>query len=229
VLFKTIKRAIDGKPFNWDKLERTAKMSKESNLILRDIDLLTEIDRRNRLVVHLTITTPNAELARKLEPRAPRPDLRFAAVQRLRDAGITTGILCCPLLPGITDTEKAVNRMARKAAEVGASFFAANPLFLKPCSRPTYVSFLRQYFPSLVKDYEVRFGKADFASPAYSRQLARIVEQACHRYGLGQRSRDAIPTRDADVDGKLEPQQMEAPQQKPPRRAEEARQQKLFA
>jgi DNA repair photolyase len=201
----------------------------KSNLILRDIDLLREIDRRNRLVVHLTITTPNAELARKLEPRAPRPDLRFAAVRRLREAGITTGILCSPLLPGITDSENAVNRMARKAAEVGASFFAANPLFLKSCSRPTYVSFLHQYFPALVKDYEVRFGKADFASQSYSRQLARIVEQACRRYGLSQRSRDAIPTGEEDFDGKLEPQQMEAPQQKPPRRVVEARQQKLFA
>ena len=156
----------------------------KSNLVLRDIDVLTEVARHNTLVVHLTITTPNAALARKLEPRAPRPDLRFAAVQRLREAGITTGILCCPLLPGITDSERAINTMARKAAEAGASFFAANPLFLKPCSRPTYVSFLQQHFPALMKDYEKRFGKADFVTQAYSRQMAQIVEKARLRYGL---------------------------------------------
>ncbi|ODU55727.1 MAG: radical SAM protein, partial [Granulicella sp. SCN 62-9] len=125
----------------------------KSTLIARDIDLLTEIARRNTLTVHLTITTPDAELARLLEPRAPRPDLRFQAVRRLRDAGIRTGILCCPLLPGITDTQEALNEMARRAAAVGANFLAANPLFLKPCSRPTYLSFVREHFPALEEDY----------------------------------------------------------------------------
>ena len=173
----------------------------KSNLIERDIDLLVEIARRNKLVVHITITTPDAELARKLEPRAPRPDLRFQAVKRLRAAGITVGILCCPVLPGITDSEAALDEMARRAAAVGASFFAANPLFLKPCSRPTYLSFVREHFPSLVKDYEIRFGSADFATTAYSRQLATIVERACKRHGLQQRSTDALLTRDLSRDG----------------------------
>ncbi len=168
----------------------------KSNLIERDIDLLTEIGKRNKLSVHITITTPNPALARKLEPRAPRPDLRFRAVQRLRGAGIKTGILCCPVLPGITDSEKALDGMARRAAAVGASFFAANPLFLKPCSRPTYLRFLREHFPSLVKDYETRFGKADFASQAYSRQLAKTVEMVCKRHGLNQRSADTLQLQD---------------------------------
>jgi DNA repair photolyase len=166
----------------------------KSTLIERDIDLLTEIARRNTLVVHITITTPDAKLARKLEPRAPRPDLRFAAVRQLRQAGITAGILCCPLLPGITDSQEAIDGMARRAAAVGASFFAANPLFLKACSRPPYLSFVREHFPSLVGDYERRFGTADFAAPPYRRQLAQMVERACRRYGLRQRSRDTVLT-----------------------------------
>jgi DNA repair photolyase len=164
----------------------------KSNLIERDVDLLVEIGRRNKLSVHITITTPNAALARKMEPRAPRPDLRFRAVQRLREAGIKTGILCCPVLPGITDSEKALDGMARRAAAVSASFFAANPLFLKPCSRPTYMSFLHEHFPALVKDYEARFGKADFASQTYSRQLAKTVRLVCKRHGLNQRSADTL-------------------------------------
>jgi DNA repair photolyase len=168
----------------------------KSRLIERDIDLLTEIARYNTLVVHITITTPDAELARLLEPRAPRPDLRFRAVKRLRAAGIRTGILCCPLLPGITDSEEAIDEMARRAAEVGACFMAANPLFLKPCSRPTYMSFVREHFPSLVADYEKRFGGADFAAPDYSRKMAELVGEACRKHGLGRRSMDAVLTRD---------------------------------
>jgi DNA repair photolyase len=171
----------------------------KSKLIERDIDLLQEIGRRNRLVVHLTITTPDVALARILEPRAPRPDLRFAAVRRLREAGIKTGILCSPLLPGITDTASALDRMARQAAAAGASLFSAQPLFLKPCSRPTYLSFIREHFPALEADYAARFADRDFAAPKYRRGLAEMVETACRRYGLGRRSGDALLTRDVPI------------------------------
>jgi DNA repair photolyase len=169
----------------------------KSKLIERDIDLLVEIARRNTLVVHLTITTADAKLARMLEPRAPSPELRFAALRRLREAGIVTGILCSPLLPGITDSEKAIDGMARRAAAAGASFFAANPLFLKSCSRPTYFRFIREHFPSLLTDYEKRFASADFAAPAYRKKLAEIVERSCRKHGIRPRSQDVLLTRDA--------------------------------
>jgi DNA repair photolyase len=168
----------------------------KSRLIERDIDLLQEISLRNTLVVHVTITTPDAKLARLLEPRAPRPDLRFQAVKRLRDAGIIAGIFGSPLLPGITDTQKALDGLARRAAAVDASFFSAHPLFLKPCSRPTYLSFVREHFPSLEADYAKRFAHADFASRTYAAQLAAMVDAACVRYGLRRRwSDDALVTK----------------------------------
>ena len=198
----------------------------KSTLIERDIDLLVEIGRRNTLTVHITITTPDAKLARKLEPRAPRPDLRFATVRRLREAGIRAGVLCCPLLPGITDSEKAIDGMARRAAAVGASFFAGNPLFLKPCSRPTYFRFVRENFPELVADYESRFGAADFAKPAYSRQMANLVEKACRRHGLPLRFHDPTLPRGESIEPTLH---SDAAARIPPQRAAECCQQKLFA
>jgi DNA repair photolyase len=167
----------------------------KSRLIERDVDLLVEIARRNTLVVHVTITTPDAKLARILEPRAPRPDLRFQAVKRLREAGIVAGVFGSPLLPGITDNQKALDSLARRASAVGASFFAAHPLFLKPCSRPTYLSFVREHFPSLEADYTRRFAHADFASRTYSTRLAEMVGATCRKYGLRQRwSDDALLT-----------------------------------
>jgi len=174
----------------------------KSRLIERDIDLLVEIGRRNTLVVHVTITTPDAKLARLLEPRAPRPDLRFQAVKRLREAGIVAGVFGSPLLPGITDTEEALDGLARRAAAVGASFFAAHPLFLKPCSRPTYLSFVREHFPALQTDYAKRFATADFAGKEYRERLAKMVDSACRRYGLGKRSSDALLTRNEEGGGK---------------------------
>jgi DNA repair photolyase len=168
----------------------------KSTLIERDIDLLTEIAKRNVLVLHQTITTPDAGLARILEPRAPRPDLRLQTVARLREAGLTAGILCSPLLPGITDNAAAIDAMAAEAAKAGASFFAAQPLFLKPCSRPTYLSFVREHFPALEADYTLRFADRDFAEKPYRQHLAVMVAQACARHGLRQRSSDALLTRD---------------------------------
>jgi DNA repair photolyase len=165
----------------------------KSALIARDLDLLIEIAKHNTLTLHITITTPSTELARLLEPRAPRPDLRFETVKRLREAGLRTGILCCPLLPGITDTQEALNEMARRAAAVDASFLSANPLFLKPCSRPTYLSFVREHFPALVADYAKRFDHADFAATPYRQKLASMVEQARRLHGLSQRPLDVLP------------------------------------
>jgi DNA repair photolyase len=189
----------------------------KSRLIERDIDLLVEISRRNSLVVYVTITTPDAKLARLLEPRAPRPDLRFQAVKRLREAGIVAGVFGSPLLPGITDNQKALDGMARRASAVGASFFAAHPLFLKPCSRPIYLSFVREHFPSLQADYAKRFATADFAGKAYREKLAAMVDAACRRYGLPQRSGDALRIR--NVGG----------ERIPPERVSVALQQRLFA
>jgi DNA repair photolyase len=164
----------------------------KSTLIERDVDLLTLIASRNALTVHITITTADTALARKLEPRAPRPDLRFAAVKKLRDAGIATGVLCSPLLPGINDTPRALDAVAGRAAAAGASFLGAHPLFLKSCSRPTWMSFVREHFPHLVEDYTKRFARADFVDGEYREMVAGRVRAACRKHGLARRSTDAL-------------------------------------
>jgi DNA repair photolyase len=172
-------------------------MITKSTLITRDIDLLQQIAERNRLVLHITITTTDAELARKLEPRAPRPDLRFAAVKKLREVGLTAGILCSPLLPGINDSLQQLEAVSGRAAAAGASFLGAHPLFLKSCSRPTFLSFVREHFPHLAADYERRYAKADFIDSSYRKRMESIMRQLCRRHGLGERSGEALVTRDA--------------------------------
>jgi DNA repair photolyase len=75
----------------------------KSDFIVRDLDLLRDVARHNTLSIHITVTTMNVGLARILEPRAPRPDLRIAAVRELSQAGINVGVSASPVLPGITD------------------------------------------------------------------------------------------------------------------------------
>jgi DNA repair photolyase len=163
----------------------------KSSLITRDIDLLQQIAARNTLVLHITITTTDAALARKLEPRAPRPDLRFAALRKLRSVGLTAGVLCCPLLPGINDAIPQLEVVVTRAAAAGASFLGANPLFLKSCSRPTWLGFVSEHFPHLADDYTRRYATADFVDATYRNRMASIVRQLCRKHHLGERNREA--------------------------------------
>jgi DNA repair photolyase len=167
----------------------------KSTLIERDIALLQRIAERNTLVLHLTITTPNAALARLLEPRAPRPDLRLRTVSKLSQAGLRTGVLCSPVLPGITDTGKALDAMAKRAKEAGADFFCAQPLFLKPCSKDIYLKFICEHFPALEGMYRQRFASEAFVSSAYSKRIQESVKAVCAKYELGRRDGYALLTR----------------------------------
>ena len=184
----------------------------KSTLIERDIDLLQKIAAGNDLTVHITITTHNAQLARVLEPRAPRPDLRFRTVRRLREAGLRTGVMCSPLLPGITDGASALDTMARKSRDVDASFFFANPLFLKPCSKATFLAFVHEHFPQLDPLYAKRFEEA-FVSRAYRKRLADLVAAVRKKYRLGIRYTETRIETEADSEAQGREERDGSPQQ----------------
>jgi DNA repair photolyase len=165
----------------------------KSVLVLRDIDLLKEVSRRHRLTIHLTITTTDARLARLLEPHAPRPDLRFHALARLRQEGLRAGVLCSPLMPGITDSRASINAVAKEAAAAHASFFAANALFLKPCSLPTFFRFVEEHFPDQLAAYQRRYGENAFVSPEYRKRIQELVDAICREHKLGRRREEMPP------------------------------------
>jgi DNA repair photolyase len=168
----------------------------KSTLIERDIELLQAIAARNTLTLHITITTTDTALARKLEPRAPRPDLRFQTVRRLRAAGLVTGVLCSPLLPGITDNGPMLNLVARQAAAAGASFLSAEPLFLKQCSKATFLTFIAAEFPKLSSNYTRKYASGAFVGPEYAARIRALVASVTRRHGLAHRTMDAILTRE---------------------------------
>jgi len=162
----------------------------KSTLIARDQELLREIGKRNRLTVHLTVTTMNARLARVLEPRAPRPDLRIKTLEQLRRTGVAAGVMCSPLMPGITDSPASIRAVARAAAAAGAAFFAAGALFLKPCSLPTFLAFVREHFPGQLAAYERRYAHNAFVSAAYRERVTELVESIRREFKLGKRAAD---------------------------------------
>ena len=159
----------------------------KSNQVVRDIDLLQRISERSSLTVNMSVTTVRARLARTLEPRAPRPDLRLGAVRELRDAGIAAGVLAMPIVPGITDAPEDLDALAKGAHEAGAQWFAGNVLYLRSASLKHFMEFIGGQFPKLVKQYEGWYLRHGNAPDSYRKEITALVERLRQKYGLGSR------------------------------------------
>ena len=156
----------------------------KSNLVLRDIDVLQRIAENNQIFVNVTITTLNVDLARILEPRAPRPDLRMETVRKLNLEGVNAGVICAPVIPGITDSPRDLEALVRATAEAGGKYIYANPLFLKPCSAAIFLPFLEKEFPQLVDSYQQRYKDRAFLPKAYGQRLSQLMARLRQKYGL---------------------------------------------
>jgi DNA repair photolyase len=159
----------------------------KSNMVTRDAELLRRIASQNQLFVNVTVTTVDVELARKLEPRAPRPDLRLEAVRQLNLAGVDAGVICAPVLPEITDRPRDLEALVKAAVEAGAKYIYANPLFLKPCSAAVFLPFLEEHFPHLVKLYQTRYADRAFLPKGYGERLSQLMAALRRKYGLEDR------------------------------------------
>ncbi len=156
----------------------------KSDLIVRDIDVLRRVAKNNRLFVNVTVTTLDPQLARILEPRAPRPDLQLKALRALNVSGIDAGVICAPVLPGITDKPRELEQLVAETARHGGKYIFANPLFLKPCSASIFLPFLEKEFPQLVGEYRRRFEGKAFVSTAYRKRLSELMKKLRSKYGI---------------------------------------------
>jgi DNA repair photolyase len=131
----------------------------KSNLILRDLDLISEASKNAWCCVSFSIATLDEKLAKLLEPNAPSPKRRLEAMKRFSDAGVMVGIWAAPLLPYITDSNENIIDVVEAAVEYGAKFVlgvstdSRNPVRFK--------EFLELNFPKLVKKYEFLYQKQD--------------------------------------------------------------------
>ena len=157
----------------------------KSNLVTRDTEILRRVGEHNRICVNMTVTTVDAELARKLEPRAPRPDLRLEAVRQLNLAGVDAGVICAPVLPEITDRPRDLEALVKAASEAGAKHIFANPLFLKPCSAAVFLPFLEENFPNLVELYRTRYADRAFLPKGYGERLSQLMAALRRKYDIG--------------------------------------------
>lgn len=160
----------------------------KSDLVARDVELLKTIAQRNEIGVALTITTLDEKLARLLEPYAPRPSLRIAALRKLTGEGIPCGVLCCPLMPLINDSERNIDAVARAASEAGAGWMHGNVLFLKQSAAQVFLPFLEEQFPKFARRYRERFRDHAFLRGEYPAMIAERVRAVRERYKLNVRA-----------------------------------------
>jgi DNA repair photolyase len=131
----------------------------KSPLLLRDIGLFKEIAGRTKFVANLSVPTLDEKAWRASEPHTPHPKTRLAAVGELNRAGIPTGILIAPLMPGINDDPRQVEKILEVAGEMGATNVGGIGLHLRAEVKDLFMDWLRQYRPDLVPRYEKLYGR----------------------------------------------------------------------
>jgi DNA repair photolyase len=117
----------------------------KNHLVARDADLLADLARHSAAIVFISLTTLDADIARRMEPRASHPSARLAAIRELRAAGVPVGILMAPIVPGLTDHE--IPAVVEAAAEAGASFAGYTVLRLPHSVGELWEGWLEQNFP----------------------------------------------------------------------------------
>jgi DNA repair photolyase len=171
----------------------------KSAMVMRDIDILTELALKNLVRVSLSVTTLDRKLARTMEPRASTPTRRLEAIRALTQAGIPASVLVAPIIPALNDHE--MERILDSAKAAGALEAGYVMLRLPLEVSPLFRDWLLQNYPdryrhvmSLVremrggKDYDAEFGKRMKGAGPYAWQISRRFELATKRLGLTRRS-----------------------------------------
>ena len=148
----------------------------KSPLLLRDLDLMRELDQVTDFSAALSIPTLEPKAWRATEPRTPNPRARLEAVTELSGAGIRTGVLIAPLMPGINDSPEQVAELVRLATEAGAAYISGIALHLRRGVREVFMSWLADQRPELVARYEELYRRSAYAPLEERRRLARMID-----------------------------------------------------
>ena len=171
----------------------------KSPLLLRDLPLLKDLADRVGFTASLSVPTLEEKAWRATEPHTPHPRARLEAVAELNRAGIPTGILIAPLMPGINDDPAQVEQILELAAEAGATGAAGICLHLRGEVKRIYLDWLRSYRPDLLPRYAELYGRGAYAPKAERERLARLARHTAkpEPWARASRSSGASPRPDS--------------------------------
>ena len=150
----------------------------KSPLLLRDLDLMQEIAAVTDISANLSIPTIDEKAWRASEPHTPNPRARLEAVGELNRAGIPTGILVAPLMPGINDDPAQVQEILQAAADAGATGVSGIGLHLRGEVRGVFMDWLRSYRPDLVERYEELYARGAYLPRVEQERIRALVRRA---------------------------------------------------
>jgi DNA repair photolyase len=176
-----------------NRFNHPAGITTKSANVLRDVDILGDMARRNLIKVYISVTTLDRELARTMEPRASTPELRLKAIAGLHAAGVPVGVSVAPIIPALTDME--IEKIIERAAEAGADSANFTLLRLPLEIKDLFVEWLEAHAPlkakhvmDLVRDvhggriYNAEFGARMKGSGAYADLIRQRVQAAAKRF-----------------------------------------------
>jgi DNA repair photolyase len=166
----------------------------KSPLLLRDLELMKEINARTEFSAALSVPTLDEKAWRATEPHTPNPRARIEAVAELTRAGIRTGILIAPLMPGVNDAPEQVEPILELAAEAGAAYVTGIALHLRGDVRDLWFEWLREHRPDLVPRYERLYRRGAYAPPEERERLAELVRGPDRTPGERMRGPAGSPT-----------------------------------
>ncbi len=148
----------------------------KSPLLLRDLPLMKQIAERTEFSAALSVPTIDERAWRATEPHSPNPRARLEAVAELTRAGIRTGVLVAPLMPGINDSPEQVAKILELASEAGAAYVTGIALHLRGEVRGLFFEWLRSNRPDLVDRYKRLYQRGAYAHPDERRRLSELVK-----------------------------------------------------
>jgi DNA repair photolyase len=184
----------------------------KSPLLLRDVELFKQIPS---FAANLSIPTLDEKAWRASEPHTPHPRKRIEAVAELNRAGIPTGVLIAPLMPGINDSPEQVEEILELCAEAGAVSIGGICLHLRGEVRDIVMDWLRSYRPDLIPRYERLYARGAYAPQAERERLSRLVREGRRVTALRRDPADQAPTREEVSPADEEPAMAAPPPEQP--------------
>jgi DNA repair photolyase len=187
----------------WEALRDAANpcsVLTKSPLLLRDLPLMLQIAQRTTISANLSIPTLDERAWRATEPHTPSPRARLEAVAELNRAGIPTGVLIAPLMPGINDAPHQLEPLLQGAIDAGARSIGGVALHLRGDVKGVFMDWLRTQHPALVKSYEDLYRRGAYAPIGERKRLTALVRKPGAESGFRQWSKISAVSKDATVE-----------------------------
>ena len=148
--------------------------------------MISEIAKKNWVYIEYSMNTLDEKLARQLEPGAPSPQRRLAAIEKAADAGVLTGVWMMPWIPYLTDSDENFESIIKAAVDNGAKFVSGETLRLREenISVAHFMAFLKKYYPELIPKYKKLYGDNVIPKESYILEKQKTIVNLCRKYKI---------------------------------------------